>query len=271
MSLVSTALGLSRAIKRSPPVRAMLERAYEKGFAGDWPGSFRGVYATFAEAEAAAPKTKPLGYDHPGPASMYLERHERVYPSDYPVMFWLSRLLRPGARLFDLGGHVGLTFYAYAKYLTYPDDLRWTIYDVPAVRATGEELARKRGATQLSFTDRRADASGADVLLASGSLQYIEAPRLPDVLASLEKKPAHVVLNRTPLYDGPTFVTLQNIGTAYCPYLIFNRAEMLEPLAALGYELVDRWENLDHKCHVPFHDGRSLDAYDGLYLRLRSP
>lgn len=83
---------------------------FEAAFAqGHYGGVFHGVYASAAEATAAAPASRPLGCDHDGPAAMYRDRLDRVFPSDYPMMLWLDRALRAGAtRVFDLGGHVGL-------------------------------------------------------------------------------------------------------------------------------------------------------------------
>src|SRR3979409_2143779 len=81
---------------------------------GEYGGACRGVYKTYQEAAEAVPGTLPLGYDHEAPAAMYRERIERVSPSDYPMMLWLEKAFADGAtRVFDLGGHVGISYYAY--------------------------------------------------------------------------------------------------------------------------------------------------------------
>jgi putative methyltransferase (TIGR04325 family) len=229
---------------------------------------FRGVFATFAEAEASAPRSLPLGYDHPGPAAMYVERTRNTYPTDYPVLFWLQKLLRGDAtRIFDLGGHTGVSYYAYRRYLEYPRTLLWQVQDVPAVVERGRSLAVEMDpGGQLSFTDRFADAEGADILAAQGSLQYLPET-LAERLAILKSPPRHLILNLTPLHAKHSFFTLQSIGTAFCPYRVTARSEFQSAYEKLGYELADSWVNPEKRCHIPFHPEHSLDHYLGFYFR----
>lgn len=253
-------------ILRLPVVRQWYAHRFEKAFAKDWVGSFRGVYGTFAEARAAAPTTKPIGFDSVDGAAMYPDRFDRIVPADYPSMFWLERAFREGARsVFDLGGHVGISYYGFSRYVNYPEGLRWTVFDVPAVVEAGARIAREKGVAEtLHFTHQVSDASGCDVLLAAGSLQYVETPTFAQVLASLPEKPRAVLLNKTPLTAQPGFVTLQNIGTAYCPYIIFNAQELIGSIEAQGYRLKDRWENADIYCNLPLNPERSVKWYSGI-------
>jgi hypothetical protein len=39
---------------------------------------------------------------------------------------------------------------------------------------------------------------------------------------------------------------------------------------ALGYELVDDWENREQHCEIPFTRGRDIDAYSGFYFRRKA-
>lgn len=261
-----------RALDRTagwPVVGPWLRGKYDRVFESNRDDNlFRGVFATFAEAERSAPRTLPLGYDHPGPAAMYVERTRKTYPTDYPVLFWLQKLLREGStRIFDLGGHTGVSYYAYRSYLDYPKALQWQVQDVPAVvergRTLAEELDRDR---YLSFTDRFEEAEGHDVLAAQGSLQYLPET-LAERLGRLKSAPRHLILNLTPLHAKHSYFTLQSIGTAFCPYRVTARSEFLEAYAKLGFELVDSWENPEKKCHIPFHPEHSLDHYLGFYFR----
>lgn len=251
----------------SAPARTLFAARYERRFAhAIHENLFRGVYDSFDEAVRSAPSTKPIGYDQPGPAAMYEERLERVFPADYPVLFWLSRILPNCRKVFDFGGHVGVAYYAYQRYLTFPEGLQWTVCDVPAVVAAGQALSRERGASGVHFTSRFEAAEGADLFFASGSLQYIEEP-LAAQLSRLANPPRELVVNLLPLTDGPRFATLQNIGPAFCPYAVFNRQKWIEDLQALGYRVVDRWDNAEKSCWIPAHRERSLSSYAGLYLR----
>lgn len=252
-----------------PLLEAFQRKRYENEFAANTDRNlFRGVFPSFEAAQASAPPTRPLGYDNPGAAGMYMERTRKIYPSDYPIIFWLDRLFREGAtRVFDLGGHIGVGYYAYRKYLAYPPGLRWTVQDVPAVVRQGRELAPKLDPDgRLDFSETFAPAEGADVLFASGSLQY-----LPDTLQSrlegLANRPRHLLLNLLPVHERDTYYTLQSVGTAFCPYRIESAGSILTSYDALGYKLVDTWENAEKRCGIPFHPEHSLDHYYGFYFR----
>jgi putative methyltransferase (TIGR04325 family) len=257
---------LALLLGRVPVLRYLLERRYERLFASRPPFNlYRGVFRTFDEARRSAPDRLRVGYDRTEAGRMYDARLNRVFPADYPMLFWLARLLRPGVSIFDLGGHVGIAYYAYAKYLEYPDSLSWKVCDVPAVVVAGQALARERGANTVSFTDQVEDASGADIFLAAGSLQYIEEP-LIEMLKRLQDKPAHLLINKVPLVERDAVVTLQGIGVGFCPYHLFHRQTFIAQLEQLGYEVVDAWENADQACQVPF-TLYAVDAYSGFYLR----
>ncbi len=273
MHLLERAHAALDRLAELPPLGQLRRRRAEAAFAANTDANlFRGVYATFDAAQASAPRTRPLGYDNADAAGMYLERIKRIYPSDYPVIFWLQKLFAQGAAsVFDLGGHIGIGYYGYQRYLDYPPGLRWTVSDVPAVMARGAEIARERDAAgRLGFNGDFGGADGVDVLLALGVLQY-----LPDTLAQrlarLQRPPRHIIVNLTPLHaldnGGHDYFTLQSIGTAFCPYRIAAYAPFLEGFTRLGYQVVDRWQNPDKHCHIAFEPAHSLDVYHGFYLR----
>lgn len=254
--------------RRIPFIDAMIRSRYEREFSQARNANlFRGVFESVSEAKASVPEQGLVGYDHAEPAAMYRERLERIYPADYPVLFWLKDLLMPSQSVFDLGGHVGVAYYSYSQFLDYPEDLRWTVCDVPAVVESGRSLAQELGKNQLAFTADRTLASGADVFHAAGVLQYLADP-LPDILGALDAKPKHVIINLCAFTEGKPFVTLQNIGTTFCPYVIHRRADIFEGLQALGYQLVDDWENPEKSCHLPMDPSFSIPRYVGAYFSL---
>jgi putative methyltransferase (TIGR04325 family) len=255
--------------------RDVRERRYARYFArARQKGLHYGVFPDFAAARAAIPPGRTVGYDHPHGADLSVPggAHllDAVNPRDYPVLYWLSRLFREGvASVFDFGGHVGVKYYAYRKYLPYPDGLRWIVCEVPTTVEAGRALARERPDTRgLAFTERMGDADGVDVFFAAGSLQYIETP-LDRFLAGLPEPPPHLVLNGLPLTDGPGFVTLQNDGVGYSPYWIQNRGELVRGVEGLGYALEDTWAIPDKRCDIPFHEDRSVRGYTGFCFRRR--
>ncbi len=239
------------------------ESAYRKKFLDNREENlFMGSFDSFAAAEAGAPPSKAIGYDN-AEAAKTLYSHQ-VYFYDYPALFWLGRALDEGmTSVFDLGGHVGIKYYAFRRMVNYPANLRWTVCDVPGVIQTGQELAVQREATaQLGFTVERNDASGYDVLYASGSLQYLPE-RLSEIIAKLPVKPKRVIVNTAAVHPDKTLYTLNSIGFAVCPYRIQHHDELMGELAQAGYKRRDAWRNEGKPIEVPFVDGGDKAYYAG--------
>lgn len=269
---------MRRILRRIPFARQMYRRyqesQYEHQFAGDCYGCFRGVYETFEEAIRSAPQTKSIGYDNAELAQEYqqdVESEVTIQAYDYPAMLWLNSIFTNNPvniSIFDFGGNVGIHFYVYEKYIKYPDNLKWIVCDVPAIVKTGKELAEKRQRSHLVFTEKIEDANGKDVFFASGSIQYVENLSLS--LSSLSEKPKHLLINRLPLYEGPQFVSLQNGGQVFYPSYIFNKAEFIDSLNKIGYEVVDIWEDRVDYCIIPFHPEKSCPFWYGIYFKLKA-
>jgi len=248
-----------------PPVRALRERRYERSFR-DHLGLHRGLFADFAEARRSAPSCKPVGMESPEYIDHHTDRADYIQAYDYPFLFWLDRILGQGSNVLDLGGNIGVHYYAYARYLEYPADLSWVVCELPNIVRDGQRIARERLAHNLTFITQFSDAIESEILIAAGVLQYIEES-LAEQLSSLHQLPRHLLLNKLPLYEGEPFVTLQNSGPVYAPQHVFNRTQFVTSLTDLGYELIDTWDVPGFACHVPFHPGRSVHRYSGLYLR----
>lgn len=250
-----------------PVVGPVLALDYDRTFNTCPQNRFRGVYRSFAEAEAKIPPGQRVGYDHAELAGLYRTRMVKACESDYAVLFWLKGLIDARTVVFDLGGHVGVSYHGWKKYLDYPPGLTWLVQDVPAITKVGEELARERGAPGLRFTNDFAAARGCTVFLAAGSLQYIDLS-LPAILATAGPLPRHLIVNKLPLYDGETFVTVQSTGRAFHAYRIQNRTEFVAQMTGLGYRVVDDWQNREQHCEIPFTQGRDIEAYSGYYFVL---
>jgi putative methyltransferase (TIGR04325 family) len=235
---------------------------------------FKGVYETFEQAIEAVPTNKSIGYDNETLAQEYQDELKvsiEVRTYDYPILFWLKSIFSQDTltlEIFDFGGNVGIHFYSYLNYLNYPSDLVWRVCEVPAIAQAGKELAERRACYNLEFTCCFDEASGADIFLASGSIQYVKS--LAESIQNLSKKPSHLLFNRLPLHNREDqFVTLQNGGQVFYPQYVFNKAQFIESFSSLGYELIDIWEDKEEGCIIPFHSKKSLPFYNGLYLRLR--
>lgn len=222
---------------------------------------FMGSFESFADAEAHAPAGKVVGYDTPEAANLY---SHQIYFYDYPALFWLGRSLDSGLRsVFDLGGHIGIKYYAFRRVLNYPPDLRWTVCDVPGVIKAGAEVAAQRQVGgQLGFTTDFHDASGCDILYASGSLQYLPQ-HLSEILAELPVKPKRIIINTAAVHPEKTIYTLNSIGVAVCPYRIEHHDRLFADLTQAGYVRRDAWRNEGKPIQVPFVEGGDKPYYAG--------
>ena len=200
-----------------------------------------GAYWDRASALAAVPRGQIATYDHVDVAAVNFQVMCQVRVWDYPIMFWLEKLHRPGLRLLDAGGHFG------TKYIAFRDKLRldavvWTVYDLPqTVRAARAAQQRGEVPDGVGFVSDLGNAPQMDLLLASGLLNYLDIP-FPDFLARLPNRPEHILLNKVATREGPSVTTLERIGPAHVPYQIRSLTMFEAELAEAGYRIVDRWE-----------------------------
>jgi len=242
------------------------EKYFQNEFSKRSP-SCKGLYKSFAEAAADAPGDKLSGYDHRVISEFYKTRIDELNPSDYPVLFWLSQLLPKARVVFELGGSVGIGYYAYRRFVPFPENLQWIICELPEAVRFGQEIALERNEKGLIFTDQRQVASYLDIYATFGALQYIEEP-FDRIISDLFVKPAHILINRVPLTSGDAFITLQNNGLWFSPYKVDNRAEFVKSIEALDFELIDQWE-MTRPNNFLFHFGDAPPNYHGMYFRLR--
>ena len=268
------------AVRWLPAGTAMRRWLYQTRFrAGKYHCGYSGVYGSFEAARLALPPGL-AGFDHDAMADIdhYTTTaggFEPMPATEYPVLFWLRGALDEGARtLLDLGGYVGHAFRQYDRYLAFPKDFRWTVFDVPRITEAGQALAGKEAAQRLRFTNAVDEGCGMDILLAAGSLQYLSENYLQDRLNAWGDRPRHVIVQRTPLHARRSFVTIQSVITrarqvAFCPYSVAERAGFINGMLALGYQLVDSWEK-PRSLDVPFHPECHVETYSGLYFRLKA-
>lgn len=252
-------------------LRGELER--RRFFAAtEWRNLHWGVFDSFAAANAFSQAHGSRPYFDMD-QKRWLKEKQQLLPHDYPVLFWMERLLNSPrgqqfSRLCDLGGSVGVSYLALSPYLSLPPQLVWEVCELPDVAEFGRQVAKERGMQEhLHFTsDMRPALDGADILFTAGAIQYIEEP-LEQMLGGLARAPQHVFINRLPLTQGEGFVTLQNSGVAVHPYRIRNDAEFTGAMGKIGYEVVDRWACLQNSTRIPLHPDRTLDHFHGFYLR----
>lgn len=253
----------------APGIRHLRQTRFDRHFyANAGQNLFRGVYPTFAEAEAAVPANQNSGYDSEDAASLYLSWLD-VFDYDYPALFWIQRSFADGMRtVFDLGGNIGIKYYAYAKLAQFPEDLVWTVGDLPAVVEKGRSFAREQGApAQLHFADHALAIDQAELLFASGSLQYLPTP-LPEILNALQHRPRRVIVNITPVHASTEFYTVNSFGAGFSAYRIVRRDSFLTAMGSCGYRLRDDWKNVGKGLELPFRKELRVPHYSGFCFDL---
>ena len=260
---------IANEVAELPGLRLVARPLYRRWFAGPrgQVNIYHGVYDSHEAALADAPPSRPSHYDVDATGRMYKDRFDSIRVSDYPLVHWLDELFARGERrLFDLGGHTGVSYYGFRRYVDYPPDLEWLIHDTPAAIRAGREIAGERDLDRrLRFTERREDAENHDILLAAGVLQYLDYT-LPELLGGLRCPPRHVLVNLTPMHEARRFDPLQHIGIAVLPYRIDCAPDFVAAMEAAGYRLVDRWESFERQLRIPFAPELLVDRYYGFYF-----
>ncbi len=243
----------------------VFQKLYHKVFVGS---RTSGVYPDVAAARRAIPADRKVGYDHEEAANLYPWLAEHTKISDFAVLFHFAQIVRPGMRIFDFGGNIGVLYYAYGRRWKLPPDVQWIVCDVPAVVEAGRAHAALHPSPGLSFTTNFEDAAGTDVLLTSGTLQCVEDDFARMLSRLGDRKPPHLFVNRMPLWDRPAFVTLQDLGPVIYPYQVFNRAAFLTSMSAQGYSVLDQWECPEKVLSIRFRPQLRIRSFDGYYFGL---
>ncbi len=248
--------------KATMPLTAGL--AHARRLAGR-PARFHGTWPTVEAALASLPTEARGGYDTEGVADISFEQMARVVPWDYPVLFWLRTLLPDGGSVLDAGGHMGTKYLAFRSLMPL-EAITWTVCDLPAiVRAARSAQAAGKLPVEIGFSDQPSQTSPADVLLASGLLQYLDTP-LSAYVDALPARPDFLLLNKVALRDGPQVVTLEQIGPARVPYQIRSRQEFLREVGTMGYVVRDTWRIPELNHVIPSHPWLGSSASEGFLL-----
>ena len=96
--------------------------------------------------------------------------------------------------MLDIGGSVGVHYYAYRRYIQVPAATAWRMVEVPTMVAIGRNLATTSAALALSFTEDLAQAvmsPSNDIRIAAGALHGRRSTAAPPraVLRAVEAYP----------------------------------------------------------------------------------
>ena len=145
-----------KALIRPLIPRSVLRARTERIFFSErsWYAKHLGAFPSFAAANAhiALRAIPAQGYvlDH----KSWLEERMHLSAHDYPPLFWLNRFLLDErlAAIGDFGGSVGVSFYAFKKYIAFPREMLWTVCELPDAVKAGTEIAHEKAENQIEFT-----------------------------------------------------------------------------------------------------------------------
>lgn len=229
-------------------------------------GRFKGSYPDYASALAAVGRDRLAGYGHAAVVPVAFELMCRTELWDYPVLFWLDRVLPDTDRIIDAGGHMGTKFRAFSSRLDFPAGLDWAVCDLPDMVRQGRARAAADGLSGISFHSAPEETPPASALLASGLFQYLDDDP-GHYLKRFMTRPVHVIINKVATRDAEERVTLEQFPNAEIPYRIRNRKAFEDSLCEAGYTIVDQWEiaPLSHT-----HPAFGTSTSRGYYCRLGS-
>ncbi|MGA9526812.1 MAG: methyltransferase, TIGR04325 family [Terriglobales bacterium] len=225
------------------------------------------MFKSFDEAWLAARNTSYAGHDHPDYLRIQVELSGMLRPSDYAVLYWLSRTRMNPLRVLDFAGSVGNVYYSYAEHLRQlAGPFEWVVFDLPPIVDAGRELARQRGEYDLKFASSLQELDGDYVVHISSAFHYWEKG-VEEFIGQLPCPPRHIIVNRVPVNKGEsTFVTVQYKKTYAVPCVVRNKDEMVSEFSTAGYALVDSWAAPELRLRMPLFPGHNVPAYSGFYF-----
>lgn len=146
----------------------------------------------------------------------------------------------------DFGGSLGSTYYQNKKFLDLLDDVSWNIVEQKNYVEAGNKVFKNKN---LRFFRNAQECQGANVLLLSSVLQYIEDPyELLSELLLFDFE--YILIDRTPFISHQKDeIKLQIVPPciydASYPCWFFSEYKLNSYLSEKGYELLEDFESND--------------------------
>lgn len=242
-------------IRMMPGIYQLRRRRYERKFFSTtrecW--GLCGAYQSMEHARQQVPDLKKSTYDDDDIVEVNLEWFSTLSLFDYPVLYWLSRLIGEHEvdSIVDFGGHVGVKYYAYSDRLQFPESFKWCVVDVPAMVQRGKEKARELGISHLMFIADIEAAPATKLLFCSGSLMYADLS-IDQIVSKMVARPEYILINKLAVLPDQEVFSLEGFGVSRVPYHVFNLKQFNEAISKLNYELIDIWEIEDRTHEIPF-------------------
>jgi putative methyltransferase (TIGR04325 family) len=162
----------------------------------------------------------------------------------------------------DHWGGTGLVYHYLYPYLSFPQNVKWSVLDGPTLLEIGKEYTKKKtrekpdNPTKINFISDLQNASleKFDIVYVNSSVQYYTdyQNNLHDLIAL---QPKYFIFTRLMSGEGKTFFCSQKIFTKHTPCCFINSWEFLEFFKKNGYDLIFKSPNKDEVYgRGSFHD-----------------
>lgn len=235
---------------------------------------FFGLYDSFENAERAATAFNKVGWNDEGIAKVLVHENTEEPPqlfqtSQFAVLLWLSKLVRSGNAILDVGGAGGVFYEICSRYDLLSVPVRWHVVDVPEMVKRGIARHQRLKSPMISFGTDLLEAPASNIMLMLGVLQYLPDPlgeKGPGILEAVKALPSNILINKVSLTDDGEVWTIQNHVTTAMPYRFFSRQKFMAYFEAHGYRLRDRWLVPEISVAIPFHPERTLPFLEGFHF-----
>lgn len=164
----------------------------------------------------------------------------------------------------DFGGSLGSTYVQHRKFLDNVEDLKWSIVELPEYVRTGQREFEDEKLKFFHTLDECAERGAIDVVLFSGSLQYLKDPfRFLEHAAGLSTR---LIVDRVPFVDRDADrIAIQSpppsIYQGSFPHRFFSRDKFAKAMSDLGLVMLSEWPGFDHAANIKSqYEGRSYVA-----------
>jgi putative methyltransferase (TIGR04325 family) len=260
--------------------------SYEKNVWRKAPNLFNSIFSSYEEAFRYVSSRYPQGWNEHSVAANLVgdERPQRSrnraigsdnpaglpillnQTSMYAVLLWISRLIEDDFHVVDVGGAGGIAYWNYKQYFDLPNNVKWTVVDMPEVIDRGRIVADRHGAHDLYFESNLNVLQAADILLSAGCIQYMSPSAFGD-FTRLAGTASTTIINKMPLVAGPEFWTLQNLEATSTPYWIANRDQFISAFEKGGAALRDAWTVPELRVEIPFFPERYVPCLYGMVFQ----
>lgn len=234
--------------------------------------SYRGIFESLEEARKGVAASLSSDYDAINANKAATSEKEQqsldnwFHDHDYPLLYWLSKLITTQNSVLELGGSVGHFFYSIKKYESFSEHLKWRIAELPEAVKLGRKFAKDRMETRLSFVESKeiGTVEPVDIFVTAGTLQYM-GMTISEILETLTDLPKHVLIHNLPTHEQRAFWTLQNLNLCEVPYRVYSKRDLIRSMKDLGYHRVAEWCK-PREIEIPFHRMLKIEGYLGFYF-----